>query len=331
MTITALPTPPTRQDPDNFAVRGDEFLAALPAFVTEANALAADVTEKQETVAELAAQVLPASAAAMAAANYVGRWSTLSGSLSLPASVFHNDRFWILLAPLGNVATAEPGVSNAWAPHRDDIGEVVFTPFNVARPGTMKANGAEVSRVAYAWLWNLAQALGAVAVDAADWALNPTKFYIGNGTTTFNLPDYRASGIRAWDDGAGIDLARGLGTLQHPQNASHTHTGTTGNQSADHAHTVTVNSNTALTGSLSLNQGGFIAASGIAGLAGASTRFDGGSGFTGHQAVSLNANHAHTTTVGGASANHNHSFTTGASGGTETRVRTVALLACIRY
>lgn len=43
MPITALPTPPTRDDPDNFAQRADQFLAALPAFATEANATAAEV------------------------------------------------------------------------------------------------------------------------------------------------------------------------------------------------------------------------------------------------------------------------------------------------
>lgn len=41
MAITALPTPPLRSDPTNFAARGDAFLSALPTFVTEANATAA--------------------------------------------------------------------------------------------------------------------------------------------------------------------------------------------------------------------------------------------------------------------------------------------------
>lgn len=41
MTITTLPTPPTRSDPTNFASRADAFLAALPTFGDEANALAA--------------------------------------------------------------------------------------------------------------------------------------------------------------------------------------------------------------------------------------------------------------------------------------------------
>lgn len=47
MAITALPTPPSRADAVNFADRGDAFLGALPAFQSEANALAADVTTKQ--------------------------------------------------------------------------------------------------------------------------------------------------------------------------------------------------------------------------------------------------------------------------------------------
>jgi hypothetical protein len=50
MTITALPTPPTRSDPATFAARGDAFMTALPTFATEANALAADVTAKHATV-----------------------------------------------------------------------------------------------------------------------------------------------------------------------------------------------------------------------------------------------------------------------------------------
>lgn len=40
MTITALPTPPDRQDPDTFEDRADTFLGALPQFGTELNAMA---------------------------------------------------------------------------------------------------------------------------------------------------------------------------------------------------------------------------------------------------------------------------------------------------
>ncbi|HEX5486493.1 MAG TPA: tail fiber domain-containing protein [Limnobacter sp.] len=40
--ITALPSPPSRQDPTNFAAKGDALLGALPTFVTEANAMSTE-------------------------------------------------------------------------------------------------------------------------------------------------------------------------------------------------------------------------------------------------------------------------------------------------
>lgn len=44
--ITPLPTPPQRNDSAQFRERGDAFLAALPGFQAEANALAVEVNEK---------------------------------------------------------------------------------------------------------------------------------------------------------------------------------------------------------------------------------------------------------------------------------------------
>lgn len=44
--MTALPVAPNRNDPDNFAQRADDLVAALPGFVSEANALGEDVTAK---------------------------------------------------------------------------------------------------------------------------------------------------------------------------------------------------------------------------------------------------------------------------------------------
>ncbi len=45
MAITSLPTPPSRSDPENFSERADAFMAALPRFATEANALQEDVVQ----------------------------------------------------------------------------------------------------------------------------------------------------------------------------------------------------------------------------------------------------------------------------------------------
>lgn len=49
-------------------------------------------------------------------ANYAGIWSNLSGPLNVPASVFHNDTFWMLLDDLADVTTSEPtGANPDWA------------------------------------------------------------------------------------------------------------------------------------------------------------------------------------------------------------------------
>ena len=64
MPITALPTPPNRNSPTTFADDGDEFLGALPTFVTEANTLETNVNAKE---ASATASALAAAGSATAA------------------------------------------------------------------------------------------------------------------------------------------------------------------------------------------------------------------------------------------------------------------------
>lgn len=77
-------------------------------------------------------------------------------------------------------------------------GTIIYTAANAAPIGFFKANGAAVSRTTYATLFSV---LG-------------TLFGVGDGTTTFNLPDLRGEFMRAWDDGRGVDIARTLGSSQ---------------------------------------------------------------------------------------------------------------------
>ncbi len=128
MTITPLPTPPSRSDPEaTFVVRANDFLGALPDFATQANALAAQVNA-DKIAAETAAALAPA---AIAAVNFQGEWSGLSGEISVPASVLHVGRFWVLLENLADITSEEPGASAAWAsiPFPEDpelIGDIFF-------------------------------------------------------------------------------------------------------------------------------------------------------------------------------------------------------------
>jgi len=65
-TITALPTPPSRQEPDTFSDRSDAFIGALPTFQSELNSLGSYVETEAASVGTDAAT---ASTAATNAAN----------------------------------------------------------------------------------------------------------------------------------------------------------------------------------------------------------------------------------------------------------------------
>lgn len=77
-------------------------------------------------------------------------------------------------------------------------GKVSFFARTTPPTGYLKANGALVSRTTYAALF----------------ASIGTVFGVGDGSTTFALPDLRGEFLRGWDDGRGIDASRGLGTAQ---------------------------------------------------------------------------------------------------------------------
>ena len=203
--------------------------------------------------------------------------------------------------------------------------------------GWLKANGAALSRTVYS---NLFAAIG-------------TAFGVGDGSTTFNIPDLRGEFIRTWDDSRGVDPGRAFGSAQganiesHAHTASspaHTHTGSgtssgfntnhqhyndfgTGYVSADHTHVNnrpvlgadndrgSTSSSWSIDGSQAANSGGISA-----------NHTHAVQGWAGY----ANVDHSHTysfTTVGTAA-----SITVNAAGtGTDTRPRNVALLACIRY
>lgn len=86
-------------------------------------------------------------------------------------------------------------------------GTVIYRAANAVPAGYLTCNGAAVSRIVYA---NLYAVIG-------------TTYGVGDGVTTFNLPDLRAEFIRGWDNGRGVDANRNFGSSQDHLVKDHRH------------------------------------------------------------------------------------------------------------
>jgi microcystin-dependent protein len=92
--------------------------------------------------------------------------------------------------------------SEKWSP-----GDVKMVAYQTVPEGWLECDGAAVSRTTYA---DLFAAIG-------------TTYGVGNGSTTFNVPDTRGEFIRGWDHGRGVDSGRVLGSAQVEMVGPHTH------------------------------------------------------------------------------------------------------------
>jgi microcystin-dependent protein len=101
----------------------------------------------------------------------------------------------------GDPTAALHPATKQYADRLAPAGTVATFAMNTAPTGWLKANGAVVSRTTYATLFS---AIG-------------TTFGVGDGSTTFGVPDLRGEFIRGWDDGRGIDSGRSFGTSQLDQ------------------------------------------------------------------------------------------------------------------
>ena len=186
-------------------------------------------------------------------------------------------------------------------------GTVIYTARSTAPTGYLKANGAAVSRTTYSDLFS---AIG-------------TTYGSGDGSTTFNLPDLRGEFVRGVDDGRGVDTGRTLGSTQGSANLSHTHTATTagGNHShtgttdtgGSHSHTIKIEPPSPVSGTAEFRLEDCTIGSGA-----------GNQDFT----TSTHSGHQHDFTTD--STNLSLTTTVDSSGGTESRPRNLALLACIK-
>lgn len=235
------------------------------------------------------------------------------------------------------------------------IGDLSWSSAMLPPAGRLVANGALVSRSTYSALFAVITAsfgcnttsgnsvLTGVAAPSAMWVGQPISgpgipsatvvaavgantvtmsktatatasisavvapFGVGDGTTTFALPDMRGRVPRGWDGGAGLDPSRVFGSAQLDGNASHSHTATDsghghGTTDPGHRHSVYAGSATVALAGGGISYGVFSGSQ--------NTDFS-GSG-VGVQIGTANINIA-------------------SSGGTEARMKNLALLPCIKY
>jgi microcystin-dependent protein len=158
----------------------------------------------------------------------------------------------------------------------NEVGMVGAFAMNTAPTGWLKANGAAISRTTYSALF----------------AKIGTTHGVGNGSTTFNLPDMRGEFLRGWDDARGIDSGRVFASAQAAEFASHTHTVT----DPTHAH---------------------------------AAQFWGWN-TPANAVITSGANNFAITSLSFTSS-ASTGITNQSTGGTETRPRNIALLFCIKY
>ena len=162
-------------------------------------------------------------------------------------------------------------------------GAVFYFAANTEPTGFLKCDGRPVSRTNYSALF----------------AVTGTTYGVGDGNTTFNLPDLRGEFIRGWDDARGIDASRAFGSAQGYATAKPQTT--TATRLLGDGTTTTID---------------------------ASTTNPSAIGFT---RVSKTTEGVTAGTIDSTGSGQEIDVLQGVTGDAETRPRNVALLACIKY
>ena len=169
------------------------------------------------------------------------------------------------------------------------VGTILAHASNTPPSGFLECNGSNISRSTYATLFSTIS----------------TTFGVGDGSSTFALPDLRGQFIRGWANTGSTDASRVFGSTQTDQNKNHTHT----------------TDSTSLTGGIRKISEGFGAGGSATGVF--TKTADGNNTITGSSS---------TSPVGGVDFDGTHTHTISSSGGgTEARPTNLALMYIIKF
>lgn len=136
-----------------------------------------------------------------------GQLSAMQQIADLAATVTSfNTRTGAVTLTSGDVTTAL-GFTPATAASTTPTGAVFDMATTTVPPGYLECDGSEISRTTYATL------LGTIGLT---WGA-------GNGTTTFNLPDFRGYFRRGWSHGSSVDSGRAFASSQIDAFQGHIH------------------------------------------------------------------------------------------------------------
>lgn len=210
-----------------------------------------------------------------------------------------------------NGAGADPSWQVTGASVSVSAGAVCAFAMSTAPSGWLECDGSAVDRTTYSALFS---AIG-------------TTYGVGNGSTTFNLPDLRGEWIRGWANARAVDTGRAIGSTQAEMIGPHNHTASSssssssstsgsfsGSTSSDGAHTHGTNYG---------NDAGGSSATQVTSPGAANTQVNTTSSGTHTHTVSGSISASTTTTTTTTTTVSNNS-------GTENRVRNVAMMYCIK-
>ena len=147
--------------------------------------------------------------------DWFATMSPPSGYLSAAGTAVSRTTYATLFAAItaqvtGTVTSGSNSISSVASPQAMWVGMPISGP-GIPAGATITAVGAST----------ITLSANATATSTTTVVICP--FGVGDGSTTFNVPDARGRASRGWDGGAGVDPGRVFGSLQGDQFPSHNH------------------------------------------------------------------------------------------------------------